>query len=174
MRQFFRCPWARALGLALLVSTASPATAAEATDAQIARACSGLPSAFYEDSKIEEPGATERNVLLLVSSDTDSVALFNRAKISGAALACGVQAAATLQALKKEATAMLAKDAALAKRFVKVLDCSAARHQKSGLESRWAATPQTCPQVRANFFFYVQERRPFNVAAQEIEAAPSK
>jgi hypothetical protein len=174
MQQFFKRPLAQALGAALFFSAALPAGAAEATDAQIARACSGLSSAFYEGSKIEEPDATERNVLLLVSSDTDSVALFNRAKISGAALACGVEAAAPLQALKKEATAMFSKDAALSKRFVKVLDCSAARHQKFGLESRWATTPQTCPQARANFTFYVQERRPFNVAAPEIEAAPSR
>jgi len=174
MQQFFPRPLAQALGLALCFSAALPAVAAEATDAQIARACSGLSSAFYEDSKIEEPDATERNVLLLVSSDTDSVALFNRAKISGAALACGVQAAAPLQALKKEAAAMLGRDPVLAKRFVKALDCTAARHQKFGLESRWAATPQTCPQVRANFYFYVQERRPFNVAVPEIEAGPSR
>jgi len=174
MQQFFQRPLVQALGAALFFSAALPAGAAPAIDAQIARACSGLSSAFYEGSKIEEPDATERNVLLLVSSDTDSVALFNRAKISGAALACGAPANAPLQALKKEATAMFGRDPALAQRFVKALDCSAARHQKFGLESRWGATSQTCPQARANFYFYVQQRRPFSEAAPEIEAAPSK
>lgn len=139
---------------------------ADAADDNIAKVCSGLSRAFYNQSPVTGPDANEQEILAKFL-DPGTAALVTRAKIIGAAHACGQQTDGAWKDLRSQSASVFPKSAAQNKKFVQVIDCTEARFEKIGLSGRWAvAAKEACPQAQKNYTFYIKDRHSFADAPQ--------
>lgn len=142
---------------------------ADAADDNIRRVCSGLSQIHYSGSKITREDPIDMEILLRSVSSTEVATVVNRAKVTGAAHACGEETASVFKTIQIEASSVFKKDSPESKRFKQIIDCTEARFQKIGLRGNWSvATLEFCPQAKKNFHFYVRERHPFAEQAPQV------
>jgi hypothetical protein len=139
---------------------------ADTSDDSISKACTGLSQIFYNKSKIPEDAVDTE--ILKRFTDLNVAALLNRAKVIGAARACGEQTENQWKTLEVEAAAAF-KDSSQSKRFEQVVACTESRFAKVGLTGNWATTTlEFCPQAKQNFAFYVRDRHAFSEEAPQL------
>lgn len=132
---------------------------ADALDDHIAQACHGLSRDFYNSTTPSNPQDEQILQRLL---DRDAATLYTRAKIIGAAHACGEQTDSDLAKLQKQATSTFNGDPALSSRFSQIISCTEARFERLDMGGNWAPTARSCPQAKINLAYYVRAEQPIS------------
>ena len=152
----------------LFLWACSALVGADEIDDHIVKACTGLSQIFYANSTIAGDDAIDMEIVQKIVTP-DVAALVVRAKIAGAAHACGEQTAGALQELETQAASVFRKDAQKSKRLVQVIACTEARFEKIGLRGNWAVTTsQFCPQALKNFSFFIKDKNGFDKEAPQV------
>ncbi|HEY8027075.1 MAG TPA: hypothetical protein VIF60_21220 [Burkholderiaceae bacterium] len=153
---------------ALFLCTCSALASADEADEYILQSCSGLSQYFYSNSKNFGGDAIDMEVMQKIVTP-DVAGLVLRAKIAGAAHACGEQTAEVLEGLETRAAAVFGKDSQQSKRLVQVIVCTEARFRKIGLRGNWAVTTlEFCPQALQNFDFFIKKNNSFDKEAPRV------
>jgi hypothetical protein len=135
----------------VLLSCWALRASADEVDDHFKKACSGLSAVFYSSGPKSDP--LDEEISKDIDSDKDVAVIVRRAQFIGAAQVCGQDTASALDRLMALAAAKYPKGSAKSKRFVRVVDCSEARAERSAA-GHWAS-PQFCPQAVREFTLYV-------------------